>query len=116
MNLEEIKKQIDFIYENTPDYSRKGKEVVITLNESSIGARACTSVKLIYPGFDWEAGQIRIEPETLIVSQKKNYIDIMNIIHRDTFDGKSRVYVCPRCDGKINKSDKFCRYCGQKLG
>lgn len=40
----------------------------------------------------------------------------MNVVHRDTFDGKARIYVCYRCYKKINKSDKFCRHCGQKLG
>jgi len=116
MNLEDFKKNIDFIYENTPDYSRSENEVVITLHEPSMPARACTGIRSVCQGFDWEHGQIRIEPEKHIVSQKRNYTDIMNIVHRDTCDGKSRIYVCQRCDQKINKSDKFCRYCGQKLG
>lgn len=45
-------------------------EVVITISEPSIGSRAKVGIDSIYPGFDWEHGQIRIESEKPIVLKK----------------------------------------------
>ena len=45
-------------------------EVVITISEPSIGGRAKVDIASIYPGFDWERGQVRIEPEKPIVLKK----------------------------------------------
>ena len=67
MNLKELKDRVDFLikaYHGAEDY-----EVVITLNNSSVGGRAKTGIRGVYSGIDWEMHQIRIEPEDKIVRE-----------------------------------------------
>jgi len=114
LNLLDLKMNIDYIISNLRDYENpKDIEVLITLSESSVGSRAFAKVKYVGMGFDWENGQLRIEPEKPIVSEGNTFKDIKKI-KCEQFEGRN-YYFCPRCESKISKDDKFCRYCGQKL-
>lgn len=114
MNLKELKESVDLNIESLPN-SLKPEEVqvLVNLNESSIGARASTKVKYTFMGIDWEYGQFRIETDKKIVSKGNRIDDIKEVICKK-FEGKN-YYVCSTCGSKINKNDRFCKYCGQKL-
>lgn len=64
-------------------------------------------------GFDWESGQLRIHPSAELV-RKGNTLNDIKEVKCESIDGKN-VYWCPRCQNKIAKDDRYCRYCGQKL-
>lgn len=114
MNLLELQQNIEFTikYLNKWDEA-KDIAVLITLSESSIGARASEKVKYAGVGIDWEHGQFRIEPEKPLVHKGNSLQDVKNVVCRP-YDGRN-YYFCPRCENKISKNDKFCRECGQKL-
>lgn len=114
MNLVELKTIIDFTIENLHDYQDAGKiPVLITLSESSIGARASSEVIYANLGFDWEHGQFRIQPIKKLVT-KGNALNDIKQIKCEQFEGRN-FYFCPKCNCKIAKSDYYCRECGQKL-
>jgi len=115
LNLAELKQNIDFEIENLNSNNKNSKDVIvlITLNESCMGARASSGIKYIGMGFDWESGQLRIEPVKNLVSKGNSLIDIKEAITM-TFDGK-KYYICSKCGNKISKNDNYCRHCSQKL-
>lgn len=114
MNLLELKENVDFAIEQLHSYEKpKDIQVLITLSERSIGARASTRVIYAGLGIDWKHRQFRIEPERKLVKIGNTFNDAKGI-HCKQYDGRN-YYFCPRCEGKISKSDKYCRYCGQKL-
>jgi len=105
---------IDYIISNLRDYENpKDIEVLITLSESSVGSRAFAKVKYVGMGFDWENGQLRIESEKPIVSKGNNLGNIKKV-ECQQYDGRNH-YFCARCESKISKEDKYCRYCSQTL-
>ena len=70
MTLAELKKIVDSYCENkyvNPDEVN----VIITLEEMSIGPRAGTGVENIFMGFDWEHNQLRIQPKEKLVRYNK---------------------------------------------
>jgi hypothetical protein len=113
MNLKELKEAVDLTIEHLKHQDPKDISVLITLSESSMGARASSSVKYTGMGFDWENGQFRIEPEKILVTKGNRLEDVKNVTCR-SFEGRNHYY-CPRCNAKITKNDIFCRDCGQKL-
>lgn len=64
MKLKELKRIIDRYI----DIGHGDDIVLITLNDSSVGARASAGISGVFAGFDWESGQIRIEPDKKIIS------------------------------------------------
>lgn len=114
MNLKELNQNIQSTIKDLQNgRDPKNIEVLITLSESSIGARAFTKVSCVGLGFDWESGQFRIEPQKTIVSKGNTTKNIKSV---ECKQFKNRNYhFCPRCESKISKNDKFCRYCGQRL-
>ena len=67
MNLKELKNIVDFAIENLQHHQNPEEiSVLITLSESSVGSRASSTIKYVGMGFDWEHGQFRIEPVTLV--------------------------------------------------
>lgn len=113
MILEELKNIVDSYIEQG-----KGKDsVVITLSESSIGARASSGISSIFPGFDWEHGQIRIEPSEDLTSKLKDRDKDLPIIkHTYNFGNRKRnVLLCPKCNNYLRKDDRYCSKCGQKV-
>lgn len=87
--------------------------VLITLSDSSIAGRTSCRVSGIHAGFDWEAGQLRIEPEEKIFKNIYRMDEPTGII-REEFGGVS-FNACGRCHMKIAKDDRYCRHCGQRL-
>ena len=113
MNLEELKSVVDGTIEHLYNKAAKDVPVLITLSESSMGARSSCVAKYAGLGFDWEHGQFRIEPNNPLVSKGNRLDDVKSIIKRD-FNGRCQ-YCCPKCLQKISKNDIYCRYCGQKI-
>ncbi|MFY9421518.1 MAG: zinc ribbon domain-containing protein [Bacilli bacterium] len=114
MNLKELKTIVDFTIENLQPHQKPEEiQVLITLSESSIGSRAASGISYIGMGFDWEHGQLRIEPSKKLVSKGNSLNDVKKVVQKE-FEHR-KYYVCPRCLQKIAKDDYYCRYCGQKL-
>ena len=114
VKLAELKRIIDFTIEHLQNHqSPEETNVLITLSETSMGARASSEIKYAGMGMDWEHGQFRIEPTKSIVSRGNAFKDIKSVECRP-YEGRN-FYFCPRCQGKITKDDTFCRYCSQQL-
>ena len=113
MTLKELRESIDLALSFQHDSEKN--EVVITLVEPSVGGRANSKVRCAVNGFDWEKGQFRIEPVEELVRKGRDLKTAIPAKERLSFDKTCTVFRCPICDGKINKNDYFCRFCGQKL-
>jgi hypothetical protein len=109
MTLGELKSETERLcilgYENA--------SVLITLSQKSVGARAAEEVRGIYSGFDWEAGQVRIEPKSAIVSEKISR-DVKVPAVRIVCGGTSK-RICPKCELKLRADDFYCARCGQAI-
>lgn len=91
MLLNEMKRIIDALVQR----GNGNKKVVITTkNNNSTETRASVEIKSIIPGFDSENNEIRIEPDTDIITA--------NI-------------PCLYCKRKISLGDKYCKHCGKSL-
>lgn len=113
MVLSELKKQVDFLCDN----GNGDNLVLVTLSESSIGARAATGITGIHSGIDWEHGQVRISTDKKIISYEK---DRDNAIEprREDYDIGTRVrhlFLCPKCENHLRKDDNYCSSCGQRI-
>lgn len=113
MILSELKKQIDFLCDN----GHGDNPVLVTLSESSIGARAATAITGIHPGFDWEHGQVRVSTEKKIISYEKNRDKAIEP-RKEDYDIGTRVHhllLCPKCQNHLKKDDNYCGRCGQRI-
>lgn len=113
MKLYELKKNVDFLISN----GHEQDAVLITLSDSSVGARASTGITGIYSGFDWEHGQVRIAAERKFTTYENNRDREMIPVMRD-YDIGSRIrhlLICPRCENHLRKDDNYCSHCGQKI-
>lgn len=96
---------------------KKDTPIMITTADRSIGGRAFVYAAWIGEGFDWESNQIRIATDEKILKYK-NGRDVAKspIIRKYERAGKKIVVrKCSACENKIEKEDRFCRYCGQKI-
>ncbi len=113
MTLSKLKEQVDFLVSNG-----HGTDVVlVTLSESSVGARASTGVKGLHSGFDWEHGQVRISTEKRIISYERDRDKEMQP-RREDYDIGTRIrhlILCPKCENQLRKDDNYCSRCGQKI-
>ena len=114
MTLAELKKIVDSYCEDkyvNPDEVN----VIITLEEMSMGPRAGTGVENIFMGFDWEHNQFRIQPKEKLVRYNKQ----RDIPKRIIYYKAQGTYCCTTCQHPMKKteakSNKYCPYCGQKL-
>jgi hypothetical protein len=106
---------VDLTISRLRDYQKaEDIEVLITLSDASVGARASSRVEHAGLGFDWEQGQFRISPSKPLVTMGNNLSDVRLVGYR-IYDGR-KYYYCTRCDSRVAKDDKFCRHCGQRLG
>jgi hypothetical protein len=109
LTLSELKIHVD-------EYVRVGHGddvVLITLSQSSVGARASTAVSCIFPGFDWEHGQMRIEPEKPVCLRGRAKDDMMPI-RMFAYSSPRPFYECP-CGTQVKKDSHYCQHCGQHL-
>lgn len=92
-------------------------EVVITLANPSVGARASTKVKYVGMGSDWEHGQFRIEPEQRLRCEGRTLGDSLptNAV-KYIYDKRTRIaHHCPNCGRDVDKDASYCKYCGQHV-
>lgn len=115
MNLYELKNIIDASIGDRYAGHRNPKDisVLITLSERSVGARAACDVYSANMGFDWEHNQFRISPDFPLVHKGNTLKDIKPQLC-EKIDGRS-YYFCSRCEGRVSKTDKYCRSCGQRM-
>ena len=95
-----------------------GNDVVkVTTADPSVGARAGKNIQGIFPGIDWEKGQMRIATFEKILSydlsRDKELPAIKNVYH--LADKTRNVLKCPKCEMILRKSDRYCARCGQKI-
>lgn len=114
MTLTELKKIVDSYCED--EYVNPDEvNVIITLEEMSIGPRAGTGIENIFLGFDWESNQLRIQPKEKLVRYKKQ----RDIPKRIIYYKAQGTYCCTTCQHPMKKTEaknnKYCPYCGQKL-
>ena len=105
MTLEELAHKVDLLL----SHCRQGKQVVVTLDTPSMGARACANVVDISNGIDWEDGQVRIAVDRPIMEKSKD---------RDVPMPKAKTsngYVCRACWHFVRKNDRYCSTCGQNV-
>ena len=108
------------LYEISKSLVEQGKaedDVLITLSESSVGARASTPINCMYAGFDWENGQIRIEPKNKLINKLKDRDKQLDtkIMEYDNLGRKHIIRKCPICENHLKKDDKYCSRCGQAI-
>lgn len=109
MKLKDLQQLIKFHCE----HGCEEHNVVIELNQTSIGGVATTDIDQIYAGIDWDMGKIIITTKTPIIAKMKDR-DIPVKIKKDPVFNKK--YICSTCGFFISKDDNYCRHCGQKLG
>lgn len=94
-------------------------DVVIHCKEPSMGAVAAENIAGIDAGFDWDAGRILLEPSKPLIHHECNRDvpkSIVRIEYIHNYDGKVKsTYHCPVCQCRVQKGDKYCRTCGQRL-
>ena len=118
MTLNKLKESVDNIFRVARDSDVGNYPVVVTLDEPSVGASACTEVSCVYTGFDFENGRINIGCRDKIVRKGKSLNDVIepSADHESYFShDKGMIYHCRNCGSRIANNDRYCRYCGQKL-
>ena len=114
MKLLELKQSVDFAVENLRDYqSPSDISVLITTNDRSVGGKACSGVRSVDMGFDWEDGQFRIEPSSYIITESRSRSHPVPVTNCES--GGVTFTACGKCLMKVAKDDGYCRHCGQKL-
>lgn len=114
MNLQELKEIIDFEIENLRDYENpQNIQVLITINDRSIGGRASSAIRSVNMGFDWESGQLRISPVKQLISESSSRSIPVPTTKAES--GGMTFTACAKCLMKVSKDDGYCRHCGQRL-
>lgn len=102
MTLNELKIYVDHYI----DHGHGKDDVRIILSQPSIGGRASVGISDLYTGFDWESGQIRIEPDQKITSYNKDRDKITPIrVEEYDYPGCRRTIIrsCPKCEEYLKK-------------
>jgi len=105
MTLEELAHKVNWLWNNCA----RDEQVVVTLDSASMGGRAFANVVDVSKGTDWEADQIRVGVDKLIIEKNKD---------RDVPMPKAKTsngYVCRACGYFVRKDDKYCSTCGQNI-
>ena len=110
MKLKELKQSIDFYISR--NQNNEEKEVVVSLDQVSVGFSASSQVEQFHEGIDWDSGKFFISTKDKLIMKNKDR-DIPVEIKKDpTFNNK---YVCSACGYYVCKGDNYCRTCGNKL-
>lgn len=108
--LKELRDCADYFIKNQPDC--ENFEVMIDLEEPSIGASASCTIKSMNKGFDWEHGQVRLTPaQALVRKMTKQKLTKKN---REVMSGRTYCH-CAHCACTVGKDDKFCKDCGRQF-
>ena len=115
MTLSDLKQTL-----NTLSLQRRDPDlqvVITTTGESSYGARPFVPVKDIYPGIDWESGQLRIEPEEPLYRSERRPEDTRKAFAIQYIYDRRMVtkHHCPMCMEELVGRKNFCACCGQKV-
>lgn len=110
MTLLEFRTQVDSLI----NHGHGEDTVLITLSQPSVGARSFIDITGIFAGFDFERGQVRIEPTEPICKRGRAKNDPVKI-NIFAFSGPRKFYNCPMCDSAVRKDSKYCSTCGQRL-
>lgn len=110
MKLKELKQSIDFYVSRNKD--NQDKEVVVELDQVSVGFSASSQVVQFYEGIDWDSGKFFIGTKDKLIMKNKDR-DIPIKIKQDPVFPKR--FVCTACGCYVNKQDNYCSSCGQKL-
>lgn len=115
MTLKKLKELVDY-YIGT-GHLHGDEEVLITLDEPSVGCRAYESIDYAGCGIDWEANQFRLEPTEKLCHRGRSRDDAMEIRVRKYIYDNSTQFIrrCPSCESKLKKGDRYCYYCGQNV-
>lgn len=107
MTFGDLKRKVDFLQKRCVD---ENMPVLITLSDSSIGARAFSEISSITTGIDWENQQIRIEPAVKLYADSRMESGLI----RESFSGVN-FWACSKCRMKVSKDDLFCKHCGSRI-
>ena len=111
MSLTELKNIIETAMKFEKDPDNINVVISTELPYITCGQRPCVYVKYAGIGFDWEAGQFRIEPEEKLMAVKH---DVPQLVME--WRGN---YHCPKCEymlsGRKNTDVRFCSRCGQAV-
>lgn len=110
MKLNELKKLIDFYVNRNKDNAEK--DVVVQLDQASIGFTASSNITQFSEGIDWDSGKFFIGTKDKLIMKNKDR-DIPVEIKKDPMF-KNR-FVCTACGYYVCKDDNYCRTCGNKL-
>lgn len=89
--------------------------IVITLRQPSIGARAGCGIESVTAGFDWESGQIRLQPDKDLTTYEKSRDMPLDAVVRKYEETNRIIYKCPKCEEHLKLKQLYCGRCGQRV-
>lgn len=96
-----------------PGYAHQFKpenwQVKICTSDGGFGSLPGVHIASVFEGIDWDANTILIHTEEPIWQEPSNiptYKLMYNI-------GGIAYLVCPICDKRVGRTDKFCKHCGK---
>lgn len=113
MQLIELKRRVELALNRDHAHA----EVVVTLDEPSVGGRMGVPISNAGMGIDWEACEFRLEPAAPIVRKGRAMGDPLRL-HCCKYEYDTRtqtIYHCPICGEQLKKNMKYCFSCGQKV-
>lgn len=115
MKVSELKEKLD-MYIN---HGHGDDTVVTRCREVSMGPAAAEDIRDVYPGIDWDAGRMFIDPVEPLLhygTGRDDMIPAVHITYKDDRAGKIKpTFHCPRCEAKPRRADLYCPKCGQKV-
>ena len=113
MQLIELKRRVELALNRDHAHA----EVVVTLDEPSVGGRMGIPISSAGMGIDWEACEFRLETATPIVRKGRAMDDPLRMYcHKYEYDTRTQtIYHCPICGEQLKKNMKYCFSCGQKV-
>lgn len=119
MNLAELKGAVDHAYNALRNYEKPEEiNVVLEIDEPSVGAGASVNVVHASRGFDWENGRFNIVVAEKIVRKGRSKEDAIAPWENEYDYGNGKKTVirdCRMCGGQVKKDNRYCVHCGQRL-
>ena len=119
MNLAELKHTVDFTTTTLRAYEKpEDIDVVIHLQEPSIGGIACAGVTSGHRGIDWDTSRFILAPSARLRHEGKTKDDVVAPWVNEYDYGTGRKTVirdCRMCSHRVNADHRYCPHCGQRL-